>query len=515
MCEAVSYLFLSIPRRKLSREQCNYKKIEANCEDDSDLRKLNIVYSIKTPVGKLTEFAKPPTDHTFPVTDIGNNTYLKVNLESLPRLDDIPALKCQCQTQKRRTSKDNTTAEELVGKLNDLSIGSRKYDGAINSNIGTPNRRLSIISNPGSTEYLYTAVDKEKGVVDDRMLTPCSENGKHKCNCDDESDGNKDTNNPKQPPKKLDERRLKEIAKYKRRIRKEKMKKLGDSTSSEGESLKSKETTSIPILQASRFDRFRAIGCYRNQTYLTLPASRIETKSPFVEADSISPPEFKKTNSVGTQTDEFLCQCGNTLDLQCESCHRGMVRSEATYNLASLTDADKQEIGARRKLNDIQDEKSLKKHKCDNSIICDNGSVNININDGLIKRPKLRRVFPIVDRLERIVNDRQRKDTEKDIQDLHLNTDDSVFSVPKESKRQKTFSISDDDYVLYEKCDYGTIDRHDAESPKEEFSPDFKFAAPQHDVQRDSFEFKNGVESLKDGFIFPDPKKGMYFLTKF
>lgn len=393
--------------------------------------------------------------------------------------------------------------------MNDLSIGSRKYDGAINSNIGTPSRRLSIISNTGSTEYLFTAVNKEKELVDDRMLTPCSESGKHKCNCDDESDGNKDTNKEKQPPKKLDERRLKELAKYKRRIRKEKMKKLCDSTSSEGEGLKSKETTSIPILQASRFDRLRAIGCYRNQTYLTLPASRIETKSPFIEADSISPPEFKKTNTVGTQTDDILCKCGNIADFKCETCHRGMVRSEANYNLASLTDTEeKQEIGGRRKLDDVEDEKSLKKHKCDTSIKCANVNVNINI-DGLIKRPKLRRYLPVVDRLDRIVNDRLRKDAEKDIQDLHLNTDDSVFSAPKDSKRQKTFSISDDDYVLYEKCDYGTIDRHDAESPKEE-NPDFKFAVPQQEnYQKGSIEAEENLESLKEGFIFPDPKKGM------
>lgn len=361
-------------------------------------------------------------------------------LQSLPRLDDIPNIKCTCP--KRKTSKDvpPNLHEELVGKLNDLSIGN-KYDGAR---------------------------------IDDRMLTPCSESGKHKCNCDEESDG-------KDRPKKLDDRRLKEIAKYKRRLRKEsKIKKLHDSTSSEGDGLqKLKEPhTSIPILQASRFDRFRAIGCYRNQTYLTLPASRIESKSPFIDTDSLPPTEFKKTNTVSTQTEDIYCQCGTQIHLKCDTCDRGgMVRSDGNYNLASLN-----ENGARRKCE--EDDKKLKKHKCDN--FCDNNNSSISNND-VVKRPKLRRFFPIVDRIEKIVSDRFTQ-REKDIEELQLEKEDTVFSRPKE-KRQKTFSEGDDDFVLYEKCDYGTFDRctestaDSVDSPKEE---------------KDA-----------NGFKFPDPKKGV------
>lgn len=404
----------SLSRRKLSREACNFKKVEANCDDEELDRKLNVVYSIQISQDsyKKSDFARPPNDHKFPVTDIGNNLYLNIILESLPRLDDIPHVKCSCQ--KRKTSKDipPNVHEEIVGKLNDLSIGN-KFDNA--------------------------------NVVDDRMLTPCSENGKHKCNCDDESDG-------KDRTKKLDDRRLKEIAKYKRRLRKEcKMKKLHDSTSSEGDGLtKTKEThTSIPILQASRFDRFRAIGCYRNQTYLTLPASRIETKSPFVDTDQYTPPAgFKKTNTVATQTDELSCECGNLLQMTCDTCsERGMVRSEGNYNLASV---QKKEESDRR----IAEEKKIKKHKCDT--FCDNNH-SISIND-VVKRPKLRRFFPIMDKIEKIVSDRFTQ-RDKDIEELQLEKEDTVFSHPRESKRQKTFSISDEDYVLYEKCDYGTFDK--------------------------------------------------------
>ncbi|PZC78066.1 hypothetical protein B5X24_HaOG202601 [Helicoverpa armigera] len=421
-------------RRKLSRETCNFKKIEANCDDDTD-RKLNVVYSIKISQDSYqkSDFARPPNDHKFPVTDIGNNLYLNIILESLPRLDDIPHIKCTCQ--KRKSSKDipPNIHEEIVGKLNDLTIGN-KFD---NSN-----------------------------VVDDRMLTPCSESGKHKCSCDDESDG-------KDRPKKLDDRRLKEIAKYKRRLRKEcKIKKLHDSTSSEGDSLqKSKEPhTSIPILQASRFDRFRAIGCYRNQTYLTLPATRIETKSPFIDTDVPPPAEFKKTNTVSTQTEELSCQCGSVLQMKCENCNdRGMVRSEGNYNLASATDGITKE-----------DDKKIKKHKCDT--FCDNNR-SISDNSDIIKRPKLRRFFPIVDKIEKIVTDRFAQ-RDKDIEELQLEKEDTVFSRPRDSKRQKTFSISDEDYVLYEKCDYGTFDQ--------------------------CSESGEGVDSPKgssEGFKFPDPRK--------
>ncbi|XP_073964757.1 atos homolog atossa isoform X1 [Choristoneura fumiferana] len=495
-------------RRKLSREKCNYKKLESNCDEEmEELRKLKIVYSIKIPGEsyKMTEFSKPPTDHTFPITDIGNNVYLKVTLESLPRIDEVPTVKCTCPP-KRRASKEVPVPlhEELVGKLNDLTLGPRgpKFSpdlDVINSNTGSSNRRLSIISTSASTEYLYT-IAPEKKLVDDRMHTPCSENGKHKCECD-ESDGNhRSSTSLSQETKKLDERRLKEIAKYKRRLRKEsKLKKLSDSTSSEGDGLgshKLKEThTSIPILQAARFDRFRAIGCYRNQTYLTLPASRMETKSPFVETDSMPPAEFKKTNTVATQTDEVTCACGSPLVDKCEACiDRGMVRSEANYNLASVDQSEVlldainrcKENGARRK--DDNDNKTLKKHKCDNyNIKCDINSLDDSCSfnrantcpddETVVKRPKLRRFFPIVDKIEKIVSDRANLDN-RDIDELHLKDDDSVFSRPKETKRQKTFSINDDDYVCFEKCDYGTIDSCEMGSP-----------------------------SSDNGFAYPDPKK--------
>ncbi|VVC89417.1 unnamed protein product [Leptidea sinapis] len=423
-------------RRKLSRESCNFKKIEANC-DETDLedRKLNIVYSIKDPGEsyKMSEFNRTPTDHNFPIADMGDNVYLKVLLQSLPRLDTIPNVKCTCP--KRRTSKEISINihEEIINKLNDLTLGPRKYDNCSKRNIGP--------------DYC------DRKILDDRMLTPCNESGKHKCNCDDESD------EKKQETKKLDERRLKEIAKYKRRLRKEsKLKRLCDSTSSEGD-LRKEPHTSIPILQASRFDRFRAIGCYRNQTYLTLPASRIEGRSPFLDAETIPPSEYKRTNTVGTQTDNVVCKCGNPIELKCVSCNKGMVRSEGSYNLVGI------EKGARRKRE--EDHSSQKKLKCDNS-----DSDIVNKCDDIVRRPKLRRFFPIVDRIEKVISDRFSQNN--DIKELNLRDDDTVFSVPKsEPKRQKTYSINED-YVLYEKCDYGTIDKCDIDAPNELMSPDKK-----------------------------------------
>lgn len=447
----------------------------------------------------MAEFTRPPTDHIFPVTDIGNNTYLKVLLESLPRIDDIPAVKCTCQ--KRRASKEIAVNvhEELAGKLNDLTLANKyEFSGTINTNSHcSTSRRLSIISNPGSTEYIYSTEEKNKGIVDDRMHTTCSENGKHKCNCDEESDGNRSSISLSQEPKKLDERRLKEIAKYKRRLRKEnKLKKLCDSTSSEGDGLHKTEKThtSIPILQAARFDRFRAIGCYRNQTYLTLPASRVETRSPFVDSVSMPPAEFKKTVSVSTQTEDLACQCGTKINMKCDECR--MVRSEGNYNLASLD--RESENGVRRKLE--EEDKSYKKLKCDNlssKLKCDKFSLDddsFSNNEELIKRPKLRRFFPIMDKIEKVVSDRFQKDgAEKDMEILHLKNDDTVFSVPKESKRQKTYSINEDDYIMYEKCDYGTIDRCDMESPKEIDQNCFKFH------ERNDKALQSDLSNIKSG----------------
>ncbi|CAK1548789.1 unnamed protein product [Leptosia nina] len=461
-------------RRKLSRETCNFKKIEANCDEtDLEERKLNIVYSIKIPGETSPEFSRTPTDHTFPIADIGNDIYLKVSLKSLPRLDEIPAVRCSC---KRRASAND---DELAGKLGDLSLGPRKYPAdAVNSNGGT-GRRLSIISNPGSTEYLYSPGDKK--LLDDRMLTPCSESGKHKCSCDDESD------EKKRETKRPDERRLKEIAKYKRRLRKEsKLKKLCDSTSSDGE-LKKETHTSIPILQASRFDRFRAIGCYRNQTYLTLPASRIEGRSPFAETPNDPPPEFKRTNTIGTQTDDVACQCGNAVQMKCPGClDRGMVRSEGSYDLALM------ENGTRRKYED--DERSLKKLKCDI-----NSDISSDKCDDVIKRPKLRRFFPIVDRIERVISDRFAQND--DIAELNLRDDDTVFSVKPEPKRQKTYSIGED-YVCLEKCDYGSIDKCDMESPQDEDPfkfPDVAIPGAFEPVDRDARGVTNGDVSGGSG----------------
>lgn len=555
-------------------------------------RNLNIVYSIKIPGESFTwaEFSRTPNDHTFPITDIGNNMYLKVKLQSLPRRDDIPILKCFCHLPKRRASKEFppiTVQDELILRMNDLNLGppeSRPLGyckgsnfspdlGVINSNIGISSGVSRKLSTLGSSEYIYsrastperqldrdpnqTSPAKESNhspiykctatgsnapdfLLDDRMHTPCSENGKHKCSCDDESDNGNNrrssTSFKVEPKKQIDERRLKEIAKYKRRLRKEsKLRKYresgaSDSATSEGDSTnehgtskrdkcKDEPHTSIPILQASRFDRLRAIGCYRNQTYLTLPASRIETKSPFVtDPISITPTDYRKSISVSTQTDEPMCACGSTMEYQCEGCKRGMVRSDGNYNLASAVDQSKKLLDAltktgtnaeKRRDADVSDEAN-KKHKCDklsDNIICDESSSNIgnnfNMNDApvttgvrkypddgievtnVIKRPKLKRIFPIVDRIEKIVNERcnnNHNDSSNDMKELLLKDDDTVFSNMKRveyvSPRKKNSSISEEDYVFYEKCDYGSFDRCDVESPT----------------------------MSAEGFSFPDPK---------
>lgn len=610
----------------MSREQCNIKKLEANC-DVEDLneakgqRKLNIVYSIKIPGEsyKKAEFSRPPTDHTFPITDIGNNVYLKVLLQSLPRRDDIPTLKCGCQAPKRRASKEMPPLnfhEELALRMNDLTLGppeNRPLDyrckgalfspdlGVINSNIGSfsgVSRRLSIFSNPGSSEYLYSRAstpekqldegesqgslqedgppdcaggskDKVNYLLDDRMHTPCSESGKHKCNCDDESDQGKDNqrsstsfiiNDVKSEPKKqLDERRLKEIAKYKRRLRKEsKLRKLRESGTSEsatsegdggrdGKKEKTKEEThtSIPILQASRFDRFRAIGCYRNQTYLTLPASRIEMKSPFVESISVTPTDYRKTISVGTQTDEPSCSCGARMMLKCENCSdsdRGMVRSEGTYNLALLNRSEILLDAIRRSCHETSaseeadtNEKAMKKHKCDKPSYnskCDINRIDVNFNandtplgirkytenqgdeTNVVKRPKLRRLLPVVDRINKVVTDRHNHLEKNDMDELLLKDDDSVFAnMSRIEPRKKFSSISDDDYVVCLKNEYGTFDHCDiSPSPTSLVNVEgFKFPDPSKTIDNNQVPSPSEMDKFRWRF---DSAASMVFHTR-
>lgn len=326
----------------MSRETCNFKKYEANCdEEDKDenqdkKKNLNIIYCLKIPgeTYRISEFKVEPVKHTFPITDIGSNVFLKVLLESLPRVEEVPVVGCAClssnpSTLKRRRSKDMLNAamsEEMLanslaaacslaednGTCSRMNYqGLRKMDGLsddcksrikgatfspdlglINPDMGCASgitRKLSAYSSPNSDVYcapnsrgstpeqsdlndsgfscstgttceepLHKACKRKSKVVDssyqfydesniqvpsdsvvnyvlvdDRMQTPCRQKGKHRCNCDEESDQGiqlKDGKNMKQKSEEgkvdekinvLDERRAKEIAKYMRRLRKE------------------------------------------------------------------------------------------------------------------------------------------------------------------------------------------------------------------------------------------------------------------------------------------------------
>lgn len=301
-------------------------------------KNLNVVYCLKIPgeTYRIAEFKVEPVKHTFPITDIGSNVYLKVLLESLPRVEEVPVVGCAClssnpSTLKRRRSKDmmnSTVSEELLAsslasactlaednascsRINYQAL--RKMDsmnddgksrikgatfspdlGIINPDMGCASgitRKLSAYSSPNSDVYcapnsrgstpeqsdlndsgfscstgtpcegpLHKACKRKSKVVDssyqfydesniqvqqssdsvvnyvlvdDRMQTPCRQKGKHRCNCDEESDQGiqlKDAKNMKQKSDEgkvdekvnvLDERRAKEIAKYMRRLRKE------------------------------------------------------------------------------------------------------------------------------------------------------------------------------------------------------------------------------------------------------------------------------------------------------
>lgn len=295
-------------QRKLSRETCNFKKYESNCDHElllrdnldknsgkdstNNTRKLNVVYILKPPEENYNyvTFQCKPLVHKFPITDIGNDIYLEVQLESLPRIEDIPLVHCACkvkesETRNRRKSKDVTpescftedalaiklaAACCLADKISNQSTSSIETDessspvqsalfvtdlGVIDANkesASGKSRKLPVYSLSNLSEFRYhslssngstperpdlndtllsiskanmvktsseTDSDVDFGnakdddsyqsqyscmsnnqvpsnklistdylLVDDRMQTPCRQSGKHRCNCDEESD---------------------------------------------------------------------------------------------------------------------------------------------------------------------------------------------------------------------------------------------------------------------------------------------------------------------------------------
>lgn len=277
-------------QRKLSRETCNFKKYESNCDHVDDepskdticdkLRKLNVLYNLKIPdeTYKSATFQCQSLKHTFPITDIGNNVYLEVRLESLPRIEDIPLVNCVCSLRssdvpcRRKSREEPTFTEDLLAKklavacslankmskhlnssmesedLKNRSKGSAfcTDSGVINSDMGCTSgisRKFPLYSSPNVTEFGYHSLSSRGStpersdlndsgffstkpetksetadlsatsddpyqyagvsnnqvplnklistdylLVDDRMQTACRQKGKHRCNCDDESD---------------------------------------------------------------------------------------------------------------------------------------------------------------------------------------------------------------------------------------------------------------------------------------------------------------------------------------
>lgn len=272
--------------------------------------------------------------------------------------------------------------------------GDRKQDLMLDNPFF--NKSLTLSNNFGSENV----VQANYVLVDDRMHTPCSESGKHHCKCDEESD----TRSPEE--KGADEKRLREVAKQRRRLRKEmKLKKLreGETSESGGGSETSEFRTSIPILQAGRL---RAMGAYRGSGYRALGRTPREAAPP-------------TTASASTQTEDSWCscECGEPLQPRCARC-----RSAADRLLAAL-----ERTGRLKRERDPSPLDANKKHNCDsnvsdfNTTTCDKKKNNLSnsnnidndsnsvLSADIIRRPRLKRLAPVISKLEQIVCDRHSK----------------------------------------------------------------------------------------------------------
>lgn len=559
-------------QRKLSRETCNFKKYESNCDHEllsrdssgkdgtNNVRKLNVVYILNPPEEnyKYVTFQCKPLVHKFPITDIGNDIHLEVQLESLPRIEDIPLVHCACSAQEnatrsRRKSKDVTpescfTEDALAIKLaaaccladkisNQSSDETEDSDksapfvtdlGVIDADKGSTSksRKLPVYSLPNLPEFSYSLssngsnserpdladtslpiqvkTNPEVGsdlakaddpyqsqsnyqvpsnkliitdyiLVDDRMQTPCRQSGKHRCNCDEESDqgiskeaksdtenclnrvpdckdyagttgGVKETKHLRKTKKET--RQLSNGATHKKDKKCSSGKKVRTCSSSDNSDGRSSpelvhynsfyhichgcfcrrqeppkncsssyftdnspkdiatasnswlymsnndkhpeltSTTSIPILQASRFDHVNRFGNFRStvsmhrsrnprEFYSLLQQTNGADQKPFYKinnqglclpfcekkdvhkcyyystcdskrfnSDDDYRPSTKKLISSATQTDDVLCECGNSLVPKCYDCIASdprpddngakMKRSDANHNLAAI-----------------------------------------------------------------------------------------------------------------------------------------------------------------------------------
>ncbi|KAF5269833.1 hypothetical protein FQR65_LT05879 [Abscondita terminalis] len=133
------------------RSQLHFSQLSAwlsSNENDFKIIKNNITYRLTVPgeTYEASHFTSSSIKHDFPVTDIGNGLCLQISLLSLPRLSQIPSVKCnKCEPV--------------------LSISFDK---------------IQISKNQLKTF--------QKDLVDDRMYTSCTLKGKHRCEDFDDVD---------------------------------------------------------------------------------------------------------------------------------------------------------------------------------------------------------------------------------------------------------------------------------------------------------------------------------------
>ncbi|XP_015127431.1 uncharacterized protein LOC107048652 [Diachasma alloeum] len=101
----------------------------------------------------LRKFREVPVEHTFPLASIGDGNSVKVSVWALPRMEDIPELKCPLHPSVE--GKEDECARAL-----------------------TPTK--TTLPHSGEQTLVLPAL------VDDRLQTPCNKPGKHHCRCEEE-----------------------------------------------------------------------------------------------------------------------------------------------------------------------------------------------------------------------------------------------------------------------------------------------------------------------------------------
>ncbi|XP_014240536.1 protein FAM214A [Cimex lectularius] len=145
----------------------------------------HVCYRLSHPVG-CSGFTRTPVEHHFPIANLTPDTYLKVSLKSLPRMDMMPIVHCPQHSGPSTLSATVTVFKSVFAELGQCLLDPPTRIPAVRNGFmlwrdsnkdSSPARRRRIsppkLNKPSSQVYI--------GVVDDRMQSGCKYIGKHHC----------------------------------------------------------------------------------------------------------------------------------------------------------------------------------------------------------------------------------------------------------------------------------------------------------------------------------------------